>query len=138
MCRSDQQWTEALPLPLLEFRTAFEEELQASVAELAYGEPLSIPGELLTPTTDPVDPAHLITELRQHMVQQHATPTQLHSCTATSRSARLPPSGRNAHSVGAHLQWPLPGPGTERKKHCKLSCAAGPPPCQPEGLSRRT
>jgi hypothetical protein len=49
---------------LLGIRTSFKEDLQASVAELVYGEPLRIPGELLTPTADPVDPALLIKELR--------------------------------------------------------------------------
>jgi transposase InsO family protein len=53
MCHADQQWTEteALPLGLLGIRTAFKEDLQASVAELVYGEHLSIPGELLIPTS---------------------------------------------------------------------------------------
>jgi hypothetical protein len=35
------------------FRTAFKEDLQASVAELVYGEPLRIPGELPTPSQQP-------------------------------------------------------------------------------------
>jgi hypothetical protein len=48
MCHAVQQWTEALPLLLLGVRTAFEADLQASVAELVYSEPLRIPGELLT------------------------------------------------------------------------------------------
>jgi transposase InsO family protein len=39
MCLAYQQWTEALPLGLLGIRTAFKEDLQASVAELVYGEP---------------------------------------------------------------------------------------------------
>ena len=66
MCHADQQWTEALPL-VLRIRTAFKEDLQASVAELVYVEPLRIPGELLTPATNSADPVHLITELCQHM-----------------------------------------------------------------------
>jgi hypothetical protein len=57
---------DTLPFVLLGIRTAFKEDLQASVTELVYGEPLRIPGELLTPTAEPVDPAHLITKLRQH------------------------------------------------------------------------
>jgi transposase InsO family protein len=61
MCHADQHWTEALPLVFLETRTTFKEDLQASVAELVYGEPLRIPGQLLAPAADPVDPAHLIT-----------------------------------------------------------------------------
>jgi hypothetical protein len=55
-------------------RAAFKEDLQLSVAEPVYGEPLSIPGELLTPTADPVDLAHLITELREHMARLRPVP----------------------------------------------------------------
>jgi hypothetical protein len=43
MCHADKQWTTALPLVLLGIRTAFKTDLQASIAELVYGEPLSIP-----------------------------------------------------------------------------------------------
>jgi cleavage and polyadenylation specificity factor subunit 1 len=67
VCHADQHWTEALLLVLLRIRTAFKEDLQASVAELVYGEPLRIPGELLAPTADPMNPAHLNTKLHQHM-----------------------------------------------------------------------
>jgi hypothetical protein len=48
MSHADQQWTEALPLVLLGIRTSFKADLQASVAELVYGEPLRNPDELLT------------------------------------------------------------------------------------------
>jgi hypothetical protein len=78
MCHADQHWTEALPLVLLGIRTAFKEDLQASVAE-----PLRIPGKLLTPTADPVDPAHLITELRQHMARLRPVPAIRHASPAT-------------------------------------------------------
>jgi cleavage and polyadenylation specificity factor subunit 1 len=95
MCHADQQWTEteALPLDLLGIRTAFKEDLQASVAELVYAEHLRIPGKLLTPYADPVDSAHLITKLRRHMarlrpvlVACHASPaifvhSDLEKCT---------------------------------------------------------
>jgi hypothetical protein len=84
MCHADQQWTEALPLVLLGIRTAFKEDLQASVAELVYGEPLRIPGELLTPSANPVDPALLITELRQHMARLRPVPAACHTSPATS------------------------------------------------------
>jgi hypothetical protein len=60
-----------LPLVLLGIRTTFKEDLQASVAELVYGEPLRIPGELLAPAADPVD---LITEVRQHMTRLRPIP----------------------------------------------------------------
>jgi hypothetical protein len=67
MCHANQQWTEALPLVLLGIRTSFKEDLQASLAELVHGEPLKTPGEPQTPNAKPVNPALLITELRQHM-----------------------------------------------------------------------
>jgi cleavage and polyadenylation specificity factor subunit 1 len=109
MCHTDQQWTEAFPLVLLGINTAFKEDLQASVAELIYGKPLRIPSKLLTLTADPVDPAHLITELCQHMAHlgpvlaaRHASPAtfmhgDLERCTHiflrqdTTRRALEPP-----------------------------------------------
>ena len=53
MCRAQERWAEALPFVLLGMRTSFKEDLQASVAELVYGEALRIPGGLLaaSPTT---------------------------------------------------------------------------------------
>jgi hypothetical protein len=70
-------------LVLIGIRTAYKEDLQASVAELGYGEPLRIPGELLTPTVEPVDPAHLITELRQHMARLRPVPAARHNYPST-------------------------------------------------------
>jgi hypothetical protein len=68
---------------VLGIRTAFKEDLRASVAELVYGEQLRIPGELLAPAADPVDPAHLITELRQHMARLRPVPAARHASPAT-------------------------------------------------------
>jgi cleavage and polyadenylation specificity factor subunit 1 len=84
MRHADQQWTEALPLVLLGNRTSFKADLQASVAELMYGEPLRIPGDLLTPTADPVEPVHLITQLHQHMARLRPIPAARHASPATS------------------------------------------------------
>jgi hypothetical protein len=83
-----------------------------SVAKLVYGEPLRIPGELLTLSANPVDPALLVTELRQHMARlrsilaaRHASPatfvhSDLEKCTqiflpqdATCRALEPPYSG---------------------------------------------
>jgi cleavage and polyadenylation specificity factor subunit 1 len=79
MCHADQQWTEALPLILLGVRTSYKPDLQASVAEFVYGEPLRIPGELLTPNDRPVKHAHLITQLRQHMARLRPVPATRHA-----------------------------------------------------------
>jgi hypothetical protein len=70
-------------LVLLGIRTSFKEDLQASVAELVYGEPLRIPGEFLTPTTDHVEPAHIITQLRRHMARLRPVPAASHTSPAT-------------------------------------------------------
>jgi cleavage and polyadenylation specificity factor subunit 1 len=120
MCHADQQWRDALPFVLLGIRTAYKEDVQATVAELVYGEPLRIPGELRSPTAEPVDPAHLITEPRKHIARLRPVPAARHTspstfvhrdlercthvflCQDTTRRALEPP-----------LQRPLPGPVTE-------------------------
>jgi cleavage and polyadenylation specificity factor subunit 1 len=79
MFHPDQQWTEALPLILFGIWTLFKADLQESVAELVYSEPLRIPGELLTPAADPVEPAHLITQLRRHMARLRPVPAARHA-----------------------------------------------------------
>jgi cleavage and polyadenylation specificity factor subunit 1 len=83
MCHADQQLTEVLPLVLLGIRASFKADLQASAAELVYGEPLKIPVELLTPTAYPVEPAHLITQLRRHMARLRPVPAAHHPSSAT-------------------------------------------------------
>jgi cleavage and polyadenylation specificity factor subunit 1 len=100
MCHADQQWTEGLPLVLLGIRTAFKEDLQASVAELVYGKHLRIPGEVLNPSANSVDPELLITELRQHMdhikpvpAARHASPATFVHSNATCRALEPPYSG---------------------------------------------
>jgi hypothetical protein len=83
MCHADQSWRETPPLVLLGIRMPFKKNVQASVAELVYGEPLRIPGELLAPAADPVDPAHLITELRRYMARLRPVPATRHAYLAT-------------------------------------------------------
>jgi hypothetical protein len=82
VCHADQQWAEALPPVLLRIYTAFTEDLQASVAELVYSEPLSIPSKLLTPATDPADPVHLTTAPPAHG-SPSTVPATLHASPAT-------------------------------------------------------
>jgi cleavage and polyadenylation specificity factor subunit 1 len=83
MFHTDQQWAEALPLVLVRIRTSLREDLQASVAELVYGEPLRILGELLTPSANPVDPELLTTELRQHMARLRPVPAARQASLST-------------------------------------------------------
>jgi hypothetical protein len=107
-------------LVLLGIRTAYKEDLQATVADLVHGEPLSIPGELLTPTAEPVDPGHLITELRQRMARLRpvsaARPTSpstiVHSDLEMCTHVFLR-QDTTRRALESPLQRPLPGPLTE-------------------------
>jgi len=82
MCRAQDRWTDALPFVLLGMRTAFKEDMQASVDELVYGEPLRIPGELLAAAPTPRDPPELITRLRRHFERlRRVTRRPSFSCT---------------------------------------------------------
>lgn len=45
MCADSKHWADRLPMVLLGIRTALKEDLGCSVAELVYGQQLSIPGE---------------------------------------------------------------------------------------------
>jgi hypothetical protein len=73
---------DALPLALLGMRTAFKADLQASAAELVYGEPLSIPGEQLAASPSTGDPSELITQLRHHCEQLRPVPATRHTSPA--------------------------------------------------------
>ena len=58
-CHANGKWIESLPWVLLGIRTAFKKDVQASSAELLYGEPLPLPREFFTSsdegTTDVID-----------------------------------------------------------------------------------
>ncbi|XP_011700955.1 PREDICTED: uncharacterized protein LOC105457789 [Wasmannia auropunctata] len=66
-CHANDRWTEALPTILLGIRAAWREDLDATTAELVYGETLRLPGQFLSqePVNTADDAAHLIKTLRQ-------------------------------------------------------------------------
>jgi hypothetical protein len=132
MCHADQHWTMAHPLVLLGICMVFKEDLQASVAELVYGEPLadsqpsesSTPHHRAPPTHGPPQTSSGSTPCLPGYIHAQR-PQEVHAC--------LPPSGHNAPGFGA----PLPGPVMERR-HFNSSCVAGRSPCQPTDSSRPT
>jgi hypothetical protein len=138
MCHADQQWKEALLLVLLGIRTFFKADLQVSVAELVYGEPLRIPGELLTPTADP------LTQLRRHMARLRPVPAAHHASSATSVHKDL----HNCtnfflrQDATRRALEPLTAVPTRssrgERKQCSSLCAASPSPCLPTGSSQPT
>jgi cleavage and polyadenylation specificity factor subunit 1 len=83
MCHADRTWTEALPLVLLGIRTAYKEDLQSTTAQLVYGEPLRVPGELLVAGAPKVEPSVFIQQLRRHMEQLRPVPATRHSSRTT-------------------------------------------------------
>lgn len=88
-CYASSNWTEVLPWVLLGIRSAWKEDLQASAAELVYGEPLRLPGQFLTTTSEEVvDPTNLISRLRSHMNKLTPQPTSWH--TSSSRTFYVP------------------------------------------------
>lgn len=63
------KWSQELPLVLLGIRTALKEDLKCSAAEMLYGQPLRIPGELFVPISAPnnIDTSDFIIKLRENM-----------------------------------------------------------------------
>lgn len=114
MCHNNSSWTEVLPLVLLGIRSAWKDDLQASAAELVYGEALRLPGEFFDPamplTTDISD---FTSRLRQHMINLSPQPASWHG----NRTFYLPKDIMTADHVflregPAHrsLQSPYSGP----------------------------
>lgn len=79
-CHADINWTESLPFVLLGVRSAFKEDLQASSAELLYGEPLRLPGEFFNPSaaTGTTDLSDFTARLRSFAVKLQPTPASRH------------------------------------------------------------
>lgn len=69
MCHGNSSWSETLPMVLLGIRTAWKEDIQATAAELVYGEPLRLPGEFLSPKDQlaPADVTDFAQRLRAHI-----------------------------------------------------------------------
>jgi hypothetical protein len=96
-------------------RTSFRADLQASVDELVYVEPLRIPGELLTPNGTPsgtsaphhtTTPAHGPPEASSSNTPRQ--PRYLHTQAPHQLHTRLPPTGLNSSGPQTSLQRTLP------------------------------
>ena len=81
MCHSNTTWLEALPMVLLGIRSCIKDDLKASPAELLYGEPLRLPGELIAPTAydNSEDPASFVNRLRGQMAVLRPIPASRHA-----------------------------------------------------------
>jgi hypothetical protein len=79
MCYQPEAWTDALPLVLFGLRTAVKPDINASAAELVYGEQLRVPGEFLTPTQLPDCTEQYISTLRHRIAALRPTPAARHA-----------------------------------------------------------
>lgn len=144
MCHTDQHRTEGLHLVLPGICMTFKQDLQASVSELAYSKLLRIPSKLLFLATNPVNPAHLITELRQHMAHlrpvlaaHYANPRYIRAQQPREVHTHLPPSGHKVQGFGVPYTTTTRSSHGERK-YFSPSWVAGLSPCQPTGSSQPT
>lgn len=88
-CHSNSNWTEVLPWVLLGIRSAWKGDIQASTAEIVYGEPLRLPGQFFkTDSDEMVEPSNLVSRLRAHMTKLAPQPTSWH--TSSSKSFYVP------------------------------------------------
>lgn len=79
VCHANDRWTESLPWVLLGVRSAFKEDLQASSAELVYGEPLRLPGEFFESTVNgTADTAEFTARLRNFAEKLRPAPASRH------------------------------------------------------------
>nr|XP_037273167.1 uncharacterized protein LOC119165077 [Rhipicephalus microplus] len=79
---SHSTWLEALPAVTLGLRATFKPDIQATPAELVYGELLRLPGELLSaPTSDVTssDLADFVARLRRTMGALRPSPAARHT-----------------------------------------------------------
>ncbi len=109
----DDGWADRLPWILLGLRTAPKEDLQASTAELVYGQPLRVPGEFLPDATGPWSVTHQRSTLQEAARRFAPIPTSHHS----TPHSYVPPTLRTAEYVfvrhDAHrgpLRPPYDGP----------------------------
>ena len=81
MAHSDIDWVRALPLVLLGIRSVFKKDIEATVAEMVYGESLRLPGELFSSNSENRnldDPTTFLSSLREIMFRLRPVPASRH------------------------------------------------------------
>lgn len=67
-CHQTESWVEILPVVLMGIRTAWKEDLQATMVGLIFGEPLKLPGQFLQQqenTEQMEDPGNILAKLKK-------------------------------------------------------------------------
>lgn len=79
VCHAKDNWVESLPLVLLGIRNAYKEDLNATPAELLYGETLRLPGEFFkSEVDDTIDMSDYVARLRTFAKKLQPTPASRH------------------------------------------------------------
>ena len=106
-------WVDRLPWVMLGLRSAPKEDLQASAAELVYGQPLRVPGEFLPEATTPWSPASHLSAARGAAGAFAPVPTSRHCLPQTYVPKDLPSARYVFIRHDSHrspLQPPYDGP----------------------------
>lgn len=113
MCHNDT-WHRALPLVLLGVRSALKEDLGCSSAELLYGEPLRLPGELLVASPGTAaDVEDFASQLRAKMADLRPVSASRHTQPTTFMFRDLSTASHvflRDDTVRRSLQQPYTGP----------------------------
>uniref|UniRef100_A0A5S6QKW5 Integrase catalytic domain-containing protein n=1 Tax=Trichuris muris TaxID=70415 RepID=A0A5S6QKW5_TRIMR len=126
MCYPGASWVQALPLVLLGIRSAYSEHLKACAAELVYGEPLQLPGELISSdrgTSKREDPTDVVARLQQQLRRLQPVPASRHSPTTTFVFMDLSTCSHVFISEGVDqnaLQPPYSGPHIVVERDAKI------------------
>lgn len=82
MCQQTESWVEKLPTILLGLRTAHKPDIDASPAEMLYGQTLRLPGEMFdetTPTPKPNNENEYVSQFREKRRKKKPTSTAHHT-----------------------------------------------------------
>lgn len=113
-CHRSDRWTDVLPTVLMGIRAAWKEDVQATPAELVYGETLRLPGQFLNNQPgEQRDVSNFVKELRRHFEEVQPTEATHHGRQSPFVFKEL---GTTEHVFVRHdgpralLQMPYDGP----------------------------
>ncbi|XP_025271367.1 uncharacterized protein LOC112639982 [Camponotus floridanus] len=85
-CHQTENWVEILPVILMGIRAAWKEDLQATTAEMVYGEPIKLPGQFLQKNIPEVleeNQGEVLEELRKNIQKLKPQEIKRHGGTTT-------------------------------------------------------
>lgn len=121
MCHPQDQWTDALTVVLLGIRAAWKSDIDSTAAEMIYGQPLRLPGQMLVPSPSPkVTSENYASQLRRYFQTIRPTPTTTHGNRPTFIHKDLQSATHvfvRHDAVRQPLQPPYDGPFPVIRRH---------------------